>query len=369
MTRGLTLLVVTVAATVAGLVCAEVGGQAFFRAKSGHWLWEDTAFMKNTQAPYVMATGDAREYALRPGYRDDTVTVDAQGFRTTEPMPEPSDRVIVNLGDSVVFGTSVKDDETYSAQLAARLKGEKRSLGVVNAGITSYTTKQTFDRLHLDVEPRYGSRIAALTYHSANDISLVFNYNTNYSPDLTWARERHLIPLRPEYQRFALGYYLVKADTARAQLSLPAPTRTPEQSAEDQMIAAVRDMLRREIAAANDRKIEVFLCPVNPFYYQFAHQEKNEHLRVLREFYNGAVWEMKGWDPLVRRFDDMLKSAASEFPNAHYVETRDAFDADNRDAMYVDYLHLTEVGHRRMAEILYDALVRAHVIDAAAPTS
>src|SRR5881396_3454358 len=112
----LTLLVIV--AVLAGAAAAELLGQGYFRARNGRWLWQDEAFKTNTYIPYTMSISDRREYTLRPGFHDAITTVDDRGFRLTNPPSRPDDRIIVNIGDSVVFGAGVADADTYSSRLA-----------------------------------------------------------------------------------------------------------------------------------------------------------------------------------------------------------------------------------------------------------
>ena len=85
-------------------------------------------------------------YRLRPGvqttYVGAPVRVDALGFRGPEVAvaPAPGVRRILVLGDSVVFGQGVREDETVSAVLARTLGSAAAPVEAINAGVPGYDT-------------------------------------------------------------------------------------------------------------------------------------------------------------------------------------------------------------------------------------
>ena len=356
----LTGLVIAVLLTV-GLV--EGMGQVYYRLSIGRWLWREEAFKTNVYIPYTMPVSDRREFALRPGFKDAVNSVDEHGFKTTVPAPRPGERVVVNLGDSVPFGAGAYDKDTYSSQLAQLFRERGVPLGVINAGVSSYNTRQSFDRLRIDVLRYYQpSQIAAVTFTAANDISQVSYMAAAYSPDKTWARDRNLVPLRPAWQQFATGHYFSTAFERfgrQASVASAAPGANGR-SPEAWMLESVRSDLREQLAFWNQHHVLIVLMPFNPFYYQLTHLEKNKDLRVLRDVYKNNLKEMDEWDGMTRKYNDVLREVAAEFPNARYLETRAIFDAEDRNIIYGDYAHFVPKGHRRMAEVLYDYLKEQH---------
>ena len=177
------------------------------------------------------------------------------------------------------------------------------------------------------------------------------------------------MPLRPAWQQLATGHYLSTAwDTYRHRQGSTAVAAAPSnggRSPEEVMLEAARSDLREQLAFWNERHVLIVLMPFNPFYYQLAHQEKNADLRVLREVYKNNLAEMREWDGAIRRYNDVLRAVAAEFPNTRYLETRTIFDEENRNLIYGDYAHFVPNGHARMAEVLYDYLREQHVIDKA----
>ncbi len=86
-------------------------------------------------------------YRLRPGARVElrgrAVTVNESGLRslpTARPDGDADARILV-LGDSVVFGTSVADEDTFSVRLEEELASRSgRHTRVLNAGVPGYNT-------------------------------------------------------------------------------------------------------------------------------------------------------------------------------------------------------------------------------------
>ncbi len=359
----LTALVILVLLTIA---LVEVMGQLYYRWSRGRWLWREEEFKTNVYVPYTIPVSDRREFALRPGFKDEITTIDEHGFRATVPEPRAGERVVVNLGDSVPFGAGAANADTYSSRLAKLFRERNILLGVINAGVSSYNTRQSFDRLRIDVGRYYKpSEIAAVTFTAANDISQVFYFAASYTPDTTWARARNLVPLRPAWQQLATGHYVSTVfDTYRHRpIVSAAATTSTNRSPEEVMLEGVRSDMREQLAYWNQHHVLIVLTPFNPFYYQLAHQEKNADLRVLREVYKNNLKEMPEWDGLIRRYNDVLRAVAAEFPNARYLETRAIFDEEDRNLIYGDYAHFVPNGHQRMAEVLYDYLKEQHVID------
>jgi lysophospholipase L1-like esterase len=87
-------------------------------------------------------------YELIPGlsgtYRDAALHVNSQGFRGREVAREKHAHTvrIVGVGDSVMFGWGVEEDELYLARLAARLAERRPEIRfeVVNSAVPGYNT-------------------------------------------------------------------------------------------------------------------------------------------------------------------------------------------------------------------------------------
>lgn len=96
------------------------------------------------------SANDLRVYELRPNlrgvsFKGAAVSTNGHGFRSRElPLAADADTwTIVGIGDSIMFGHGVEDDQTYLAVLERLLAqgAPARRARVVNTGVPGYTTR------------------------------------------------------------------------------------------------------------------------------------------------------------------------------------------------------------------------------------
>lgn len=146
------------------------------------WLGAEFAVAKLglLEYPPAMSRGHpTRGYTLRAGFEGESAfgipfSVSAQGFRSPAveiPKPAGARRVLV-LGDSVAWGAGVREEETFSRQLEAMLRGELACpVDVVNAGVSGYGSIEELDVLQhegIAFEPD-----VLIVYHVENDNQVV----------------------------------------------------------------------------------------------------------------------------------------------------------------------------------------------------
>lgn len=176
---------------VAALALAELTIRLFPRAFGIHASLQ-------YYMPHVFAQDDTITWTLLPGARSRhehfagdfnvEVTVDQRGFRKTQQAKGRPNLLI--LGDSFTFGLGVEDDETYPAQLAARLP----DWNILNAGYTggaSLDTQFLWLRQHVQTyqpklvlfqvfEANDYNEIAANTWEQVDDAGLPLKIRTKY---------------------------------------------------------------------------------------------------------------------------------------------------------------------------------------------
>ncbi len=346
------------------LLIGEVCLQLVYRFTMKSWLWQYNAF----HTTYMIPTDDRRQYTLRPGFADSQigVTINGKGFRALSSLAEPEANtpIVALLGDSKAFGAGVRDEETYPFQLNQLLSENGRQIRAVNAGVSSYNTRQAIDRLTGDVVPNY--RLSAVVFQAPfNDISLLTYYREQWNPDLTWANVRYagFTPPLPVFQKFAAFYYVNRI------VSQSAPT--PEirsrdddyrQYPDEAMIANLRRELTEFIAVCHQKSIPVVLIPVDPFYYQTVNFEKNRTLPLWTN--NSRYAEL--WKDLVTHYDDLLIDLSRTNDGVYFFDTRKMLDEEDRGKMYIDYIHYSPAGNRRVAQGLYDFMGKNNLL---APTT
>ncbi len=93
------------------------------------------------------------------------VHVNALGLRGPEVLPkEPGERRVLALGDSLIYGQGVAEEDTVTAQLAAQLNAGAEpgtTWTVINAGHRAYDTHQELALLE-DLEPRIDPDVVVL---------------------------------------------------------------------------------------------------------------------------------------------------------------------------------------------------------------
>ncbi|MFC2173541.1 GDSL-type esterase/lipase family protein [Acidobacteriota bacterium] len=91
-------------------------------------------------------------YELVPGldviFKGTPTTTTAEGFRTTRySCEEACDKTIIGLGDSIMFGWKVRDEETYLSQLARKLNNSDSSWQIINLAVPGYNTVMEVESL------------------------------------------------------------------------------------------------------------------------------------------------------------------------------------------------------------------------------
>lgn len=343
------------------IMISELSLQVFYRVKSGAWLWENSAF----RIGYTQPVSDRRGYALRPGYRDANagISISESGFRRTPSSENARTPIIACIGDSVPFGAGVRDEETYPFLLSAVLKEKGVTVGVVNAGVPSYNLRQSFDRLKKEVLTQDGrGQVLLVTVDAANDISLLTYYGANWTPDVTWAEVRWsgTWGISSVFTRVALAHYwskLVSSIDRKGQHG-GIDGKSISSLKKDEMLSHVRHLLHTELAALEKRGVQVVLLPINPFYYQVAGRERNAS---LRQWASMAPY-VEGWDDLIGRYNDVLKSVSLQYKNAYFFDMRLIMDLHDRDALYLDYIHYSPRGNSLFVSALLDFLDEKSVI-------
>jgi lysophospholipase L1-like esterase len=106
--------------------------------------------------PVVYRTNAAYRYAPAPDQklrrRGATVTIGREGLRGSEDWSGPADHRILFVGDSVTWGgTSIDDDKTFADRTCAELEARLgRAFVCGNAGVNGYGTENMIARLRYD---------------------------------------------------------------------------------------------------------------------------------------------------------------------------------------------------------------------------
>lgn len=109
------------------------------------YVYEIKRYFRNTVADDILA------YRHRPSYRSILqgvdISINGQGFRGPEfqtEKPPHTDRILI-LGDSVVFGWGVGQDETFPTRVERLLQSQGERVEVIPAGVCSWNTRTEYE--------------------------------------------------------------------------------------------------------------------------------------------------------------------------------------------------------------------------------
>jgi hypothetical protein len=380
LSKGRTLfinLAIALAATLMMLILMEITLQVVIRIRDGKWLYQS---LEGSQVPYMKIVEDRRIYTLKPGFSSKRggIKINKLGFREVPCHIDKGNFIVVNAGDSVPFGVAVRNNKTYPYFLAKLFKDKGFSINVINAGIPSYNLRQSFDRLRLEVFPKYDlSRIPVITMQVANDVFLLSYYREKWNPETTWA-DRRYIKKTSIWQKIAFIHYAKMAIKKVFGIKEPKkekPSQNQKKSSVSdkkrkkydkyngiKMLKNAREVLQKELSFYRDHSIYVVLMPIDPFYYQLSGLEKNPTLTKWQSIMDivDAV------DELVVQYNNMLIEVSQEFENVFFFDTRVLMDAQNREEMYVDHIHYSPKANRIVANGLFNFLIQHQLLPAAA---
>ncbi|MDP2311248.1 MAG: GDSL-type esterase/lipase family protein [Pseudomonadota bacterium] len=296
-----------------------------------------------TDAAGVVMTGHpTRLWGLSPGVKQNggvVANINALGMRGAppeDPKPPGKLRVLV-VGDSTFFGHGVSDDETFPAQLQARLRAEGLEVDVLNAGVPGYSTEQT--RIQLDEEG----------WALAPDLLIVGNLWSDNNVDsfrdedlLRTARAREENPLFASYFFRLLATAVDQArggDGARL-VTWTRKSQWPEKGGRRVSLRRYGENLDTIAREAASRGIgTAFISPCNSGL-------------VVGKYPDGASW-------------DVFFSAQRTIAAHHGVPLMETLPALRAATMgdptplFVDIMHPSALGHAVFAEVADTALREA----------
>jgi hypothetical protein len=366
--------------TLIMMLFMELTLQVVARLRDGKWLFQDPV---SSKVVYVKLIKEKRKFTLKPGFKipGGGLEIDNLGFRKG-PFPiDEKNKIIVNAGDSIPFGDSVRNDQTYPYHLARLVKRKGIPINVLNSGIPSYNMWQSFERLRNEVFRHYQlSRIAVLTMQVANDVFLLSYYRQKWFPDITWA-DRRFIEKKPFINKIATFHYakqIIKKLTdeqeekSRIQKRISRLRKNRDMKYYNyegtrkkydyyegsDMLQMVRETLYNELDFYKQHNIPVVLMPIDPFYYQISNLDKNPTLKKWKQL----QYIVKAARDLIYQFNDLLIEISQEFDHVYFLDTRPILDQHNRDKTHIDHIHYSGTGARIVAKHLLDFLIEHQLI-------
>lgn len=156
--------------------------------------WEDKVLRRerglHVADPDCLWIPRANNPIRRPpiGVEGSDETVNAHGFRGPALERARTDDVlrVATLGDSSTFGFGVRWEDTFSAQLAARLAADGTACEVLCAGVVGYSVVQGVERYRRDVRP-YAPDVVVAAFGAVNE---GFDVERSDRDKIAWQRAR-----------------------------------------------------------------------------------------------------------------------------------------------------------------------------------
>jgi len=140
LTKVMKLIVINIIVLIVLILGLEGISRVVFPIKETKAIFNDKD-LRVRNRPFVQHH-PTRGFALKPNFKNELYTIDADGFRVV-PLNVPSpDKTILCMGESTTFGWMVKDNETYPYYLSLDLQQSGTNAKVINGGIPSYTSSQ-----------------------------------------------------------------------------------------------------------------------------------------------------------------------------------------------------------------------------------
>lgn len=317
-----------------------------YPAKFAHWwhyFWTQwRAAAKEIQLRPLPGSG--LPFRLKPNARtvflQSRISINSKGFRGAELLPD-SERSyrIVALGESTTFGiTYAEKDKPWPELLEQMIKERlklRRPVEVINAGVASYTIKNNLARLRADILPLKPDMI--ISYHGINGFNMI---ESSLAPIVG--------PSPPAYRARALQL-LADAEFqvrmriyARQRAAQALPARP--QLAGDPMDTEYANAYRELIQIAQTNRIRLALAN-----YSMAVNERSQSEVV--DFYRRA-WPQVSWDIKANlAHSAIVEQLAREHPQICSIDTHPRLDGRHQE--FIDLVHFTGDGNRRMAEGIF----------------
>ncbi|MFQ5510118.1 MAG: SGNH/GDSL hydrolase family protein [Leptospirillia bacterium] len=293
--------------------------------------------------------------------------------RTVNTVPlDAADVVVLMLGGSTMYNSSVPDGYTIASQLQAMLNaGGKRRFHVVNAGVTSVNTTQERERLADELAKGLKPDVI-VSLNGVNDVIQGVYFN---NPDgVMFSNARRTGAREVRHQRTALLVVRAKQLLPR-NIYLYLRSRSPRKKLPhmvsgdlDGVVARTVNVYRENIRAENHMARDrgaVFISVLQPHVYAGTHASYHPADREdVRTALALAQFKTPLLDTAYERTYPALRQAVTDLvrEGIRAVDGSTLFDAANTP-IFLDFCHVNAVGQRMLAEQVADlirgALMRA----------
>ncbi|HEX3716574.1 MAG TPA: GDSL-type esterase/lipase family protein [Verrucomicrobiae bacterium] len=289
--------------------------------------------------------GNSPPYRLRPNGRgaffDSSIFINSRGFRGREiAVPKGNVYRIVCLGESTVFGMTIRKDDKPWPELLERMINDRlkppRPVEVINAGVPGWSLSSNIKRLRSDVLPLQPDLI--ISYHGYNGFAMI---DDSLPP--VWGAAPPPYPKRPLRLAAEIEYRMDLRAFARESRpsGAPRPSRPPLQT-------LYADGYRQLIGFARTNHIRLALAN-----FCMAIDEHSD--QKLINFYNycgsSALYTRSGVNSV---HSEIVRRLAEANPGVTFIDTHPNLNSDHHK--FIDVVHFTQEGRRQLAENVFAAI-------------
>ena len=287
--------------------------------------------------PFVLVPGSSARMF------DTTIRINKAGFRGPEIAAVKGDRFrIFALGESQTFGPTLRDGEKSWPEQLQDLFGRascSRPVEVVNAGTEAYTLRDNLERLKRDILPLKPDLI--LSTHGMNGL-LALGLRQQAEPSEPGVRPRGSALLARAALTIERAFHDLRAKAA------PPPMPPPFSDAallKTAYAAAYRDLIA--LARAYDVPVVLATAPM-------AVSETSP--REVKDFY-GTVFKPIDDILAANAAHNRLVKLVGREEGAPVIDATAGLDGEWDGDLYLDIVHFTEAGHKRMAATMFEGLL------------
>jgi hypothetical protein len=325
-----------------------------------------------TERHYFLVYDPVLGWKHRPGstatYKKSLVRIDEDGFRISGGERGPVTSRMLLVGDSQAFGDGVAAEDTFAAYLESDIPG----LQVLNASVIGYATDQQL----LYFENRGRAYAPAVTLVSLNAYDLRENLRSNVrngyeKPRFVLTSEGLRLMNVPvpgdgpldrvdrSLQQHSHVYRLVRG-LSRASREPRDPRERRVDKGRDRVPMARR--LADQVYPSGDQ-FEESLSVTASILERFAADARQVGTRLIVLFLPYQM-DFGGSDGYTQHTDRLLQVLQNRAASGMFtmIDGRAAIAGDDARSLYMDGLHLTPEGHRRVAALLARTLTSNQLI-------
>jgi lysophospholipase L1-like esterase len=289
-------------------------------------------------------------FRLRPGaevmFVESRIRINSQGFRNREFEPKGDAFRIVALGESTTMGVTIRADDkpwpVWLQEMLAQDDGLNRPVQVINAGVAAYRLEDNVARFVSDILPLEPDLI--LSYHGYNSFEQLRGDWAATPPDLPNRISRPSPTLESIEHAMRLWRYR-RSHTADEpdELQLEAIREGSQESAFGRQYMKLVELTG------------LHRIPLILIRYNMAIDAQSPPAIV--KFY-GRTYLSAPFDIQANRIHtELIETLAKQHAHVSYINASDGVDGVH--AQFIDLVHLTEDGRKRLAHNLLPEVLRA----------